>query len=136
MYAQQKILVVDDDAEAREMLCEFLSDQGYAVEAAPDGATALHKLDGFSPDLIVTDYEMPGMSGLELIRRVQMRDPGRPMLLVTAREELDLPRGAYSSSGPLVCLRKPLDLDALSAIVQRLIAATLHDGAWGARHAH
>jgi len=70
MSDPQRILLVDDDAEALEMLCEFLVEQGYAVETALDGRAALDKLDGVAVDLIVTDYEMPGMSGAELIRLV------------------------------------------------------------------
>jgi two-component system, OmpR family, response regulator MprA len=116
-----RILIVDDDLEARELLHELLVDEGYAVEMASDGASALAKLNGFAADLVVTDYEMPGMSGIELIRVLQARNPGQPTLLVTARSACELPRGGEELGGPVVCMQKPLDLDDLMLIVHRLI---------------
>jgi CheY-like chemotaxis protein len=120
MSEQQRILLVDDDPEALEMLCEFFVDEGYAVETAPDGSTALDKLESFAADIVVTDYEMPGMSGAELIRLVQQRHLCQAALLVSAREECPLPPD--EAAGPtLACLQKPVDLDDLIEVVRRLI---------------
>src|SRR6185437_811639 len=63
-----RILLVDDDDETRELLRDFFGDRGYAVETAGDGAKALMRLATFAADIVITDLEMPGMSGLELIR--------------------------------------------------------------------
>jgi len=103
------------------MLCEFLVEQGYAVETALDGQAALDKLDAIAVDLVVTDYEMPGMSGAELIRLVHERHPGQPALLVTAREGCPLPGADDAACGPVACLQKPVDLDDLTVAVRRLI---------------
>jgi two-component system, OmpR family, response regulator MprA len=122
MEGQRRILVVDDDAEAREMLEEFLAEEGYAVETAPDGVTALDKLHAFRADVVVTDFEMPGMDGLELIRLIQSRYPGRPTLLVTARDDAVLTDAvAAGGSRPVACLHKPIDLDDLTLVVEQLL---------------
>lgn len=112
-----RILLVDDDPEALEMLCEFLADEGYLVETASDGRMALSKLEAFAADLLVTDYEMPGMSGDELIRFAQERRPGQPALMVSAREDCEVQEG-------VACLQKPIDLDELVVVVRKLIAET------------
>src|SRR5690606_10286282 len=72
---QARILVVDDEANARNALAEILKEEGYAVETAADGFKALPKLADFDPELIVTDLKMPGMDGLELMAKVQADHP-------------------------------------------------------------
>ena len=109
------------------MLCEFLTDEGYAVETASDGVGAMAKLESFGPDLIVTDYEMPGMSGMELIELAQQRHPGLAALLVSAREDYALPAARGSRLGLVACLQKPVDLDDLSFVVRKLIEDTHRD---------
>ena len=71
-----RVLVVDDEANARTALGELLRAEGYVVETASDGFEALGKLGDFAPDVVLTDLEMPGMNGLDLLTR--MRERGRP----------------------------------------------------------
>jgi DNA-binding response OmpR family regulator len=118
-----RILLVDDDDETRELLRDFFDDRGYAVETAGDGANALSRLATFPADLVITDLEMPGMSGLELIRSVHAAKPQCPVLLVTARAERELPLRRLGRRAGFECLRKPLDLEALEMIVERMTAA-------------
>src|SRR6478735_11255410 len=82
--AKGRILVVDDEANARTALAELLRDEGYAVETAADGFKALPKLEEFSPDVVVTDLKMPGLSGLELMDKVRERDPSCVLIVMTA----------------------------------------------------
>ena len=77
----------------------------------------------FAADLVITDLEMPGMSGLELIRSVHAAKPQCPVLLVTARAERELPLRRLGRRAGFECLRKPLDLEALEMIVERMTAA-------------
>jgi CheY-like chemotaxis protein len=123
MEGTRRILLVDDDAELLETLDEFLADGGFVVERAADGATALAKLGEFDPDLVLTDFEMPGMNGLELIHLIQARHPGLPILLVTARDDGSLFRAVDRAPGPVACLTKPLDLDCLTVVIRRLMGA-------------
>src|SRR6476660_423102 len=84
MSARGRILVVDDEANARTALAELLRDEGYAVETAADGFKALPKLEEFVPDVVVTDLKMPGLTGLELMAKVRERDPSCLVIVMTA----------------------------------------------------
>jgi CheY-like chemotaxis protein len=121
MDGRGRILLVDDDRQSLEMLSEYLADEGYTVETAPDGLSALAKLSAFHADVVVTDLEMPGMDGLELIRLIEARYPGRPTVLVTARDDADLPAALAAGTHPGACMRKPIDLEDLGLVVRRLV---------------
>src|SRR5262245_43734771 len=85
MENRGRILVVDDEANARTALAELLRDEGYAVETAADGFKALPKLDELAPDLVLTDLKMPGMDGIELMRKARSGDdPERAVIVMTA----------------------------------------------------
>jgi CheY-like chemotaxis protein len=78
------ILLVDDDAAVRDITAAMLEDLGYTVAEADSGEAALKQLStGSRIDLILADYSMPGMSGVELLQATQRRRPDLPVLLVT-----------------------------------------------------
>jgi two-component system NtrC family response regulator len=79
-----RILLVDDDANLREVLSFALRDQGHEVEAFPDGGTALAALGSVAAELVVTDLMMPGVDGREVLRRVREHDPTIPVIILTA----------------------------------------------------
>src|SRR5262252_7310786 len=66
-----RILIVDDEANARGALAELLREEGYSVETAADGFKALPKLEEFAPDLLLTDLKMPGMDGIALMSKAR-----------------------------------------------------------------
>ena len=68
---RHKILVVEDEADIRELLRYSLTQEGYAVEEAADGAEALDRITRRAPDLVLLDLMLPRMSGLELCRRLR-----------------------------------------------------------------
>ena len=80
-------LVVDDSMLIRYSLCRFLETQGFAVEAAVNGAEALEVLDRLRPDLIVTDMRMPKMSGSEFITALKSKEETSriPVIVVTSK---------------------------------------------------
>jgi len=86
MGTQDHILVVDDDAEARSLLREYLHRQGYRVTTAADGKALRRALDTARPDLIVLDLMLPGDDGLELCRDLRSRS-NLPVIMLTARGE-------------------------------------------------
>ena len=86
MPALDHILVVDDDAEIRTLLSEYLERNGYRVSTAADGKSMLAALDAKTPDLIVLDLMMPGDDGLTLCRNLRARS-SIPIVMLTARGE-------------------------------------------------
>jgi phosphate regulon transcriptional regulator PhoB len=84
---RQKILVVEDEADIRELLRYNLAQEGFAVEEASDGAEALDRIGRRAPDLLVLDLMLPQMSGLELCRRMRSNPETAklPILVVTAK---------------------------------------------------
>ena len=116
----QRILLVDDDPEICAVLRGVLRDEGYSVETAPDGRTALARMAAAPPDLLITDLLMPGLTGWSLFARVRRLSPTLPIIVISGsdpgfrHQEMVLP-------GHAVFLRKPFDLDQLLAIVARLL---------------
>jgi CheY-like chemotaxis protein len=86
-----RILVVDDDPFVGEMLAMILEDEGYEIETAESGEDALEKYRA-APDigLLITDMNMPGMSGLQLIAAIRAAIPGIPVILLTGTEDASL----------------------------------------------
>ena len=81
-----RILVAEDDAPLQRLLKSALKAAGHEVVVAPDAAEALELLDSVNPQLLITDYVMPGMDGLELVGAVRSREAYRsvPVILFTA----------------------------------------------------
>jgi CheY-like chemotaxis protein len=78
-----RVLVVDDEADARATLAELLREEGYLVETASDGFRALGKTPEFEPDVVLTDLNMPAMDGLELLHKLGGQADGPVMLVMT-----------------------------------------------------
>src|SRR5580765_2196201 len=82
--SQQRILIVDDDADLLRLLSIRLRAEGYEVACATDSQDALNQLATFRPALVLTDLRMPGMDGLGLLAEIQRRHYGLPVILLTA----------------------------------------------------
>ncbi len=112
--AQDKphILVVDDDATQRQMLSSYLENHGFKTYEASRGEEALDVLTSEKIDLVVTDVQMPGMSGLELMKRILEDKPSLPILIITAYGDI---RDAVAAvkDGAVSYLEKPMDLEEL-----------------------
>src|SRR5579859_1324261 len=109
------ILVVEDDTAIRDLMLEALRSDGYAVEGAADAPTALDAIRHQRPDLIVTDYHLPGADGLELLRLLQQEGfSDVPALVVSADTR---PPGWPATS----FIPKPFELDAILRAVRRAL---------------
>jgi len=87
-HARGSVLVVDDEPTISEIVSRYLERAGYATETADDGAEALEAITRFRPDLVVLDLMMPGIDGLEVLRRVRERPASRTaVILLTAKGE-------------------------------------------------
>jgi DNA-binding NtrC family response regulator len=113
-----RILVVDDEANARSALVELLREEGYTVEAAADGFTALGKLPELAPDLVLTDLKMPGMDGIELLSRIHEHDADTAVVVMTAFGAVETAVAALRA-GASDYLTKPVNIDELTLVVKR-----------------
>ncbi|WP_052389517.1 PAS domain-containing hybrid sensor histidine kinase/response regulator [Belnapia moabensis] len=123
--ARPRILLVDDEDLVREVLAQHLSDRGYAVVQASEGATALALLDADEPvDALVSDLSMPRMNGVTLIREAQRRKPRLPAVLLTgfAGEEVELEARGIAEGG-FGMMRKPVTGADLAERVAALLEA-------------
>src|SRR5262245_55782058 len=120
MSPRGRILVVDDEANARTALAELLREEGFSVETAADGFKALPKLDDFNPDLVLTDLRMPGMDGIELMQKSRAADPDRAVVVMTAHGAIDSAVTAMRE-GAADYLTKPLHFPELSIVVERAL---------------
>jgi DNA-binding response OmpR family regulator len=113
------VLVVDDDDSIRDFIAMALSDNGYEVATAPDGAAALRVLDAFQPELILLDMRMPAMDGWAFSRvHSRSRHSHVPVVVITAA------RDAGASAAEIQAdafLAKPFELQELLALVGRLL---------------
>src|SRR3954469_9010564 len=104
MTTKTRVLVVDDEEDAREMLAAILSQAGFDVDDAADGFAALTKVSRCRPDVVVTDLRMPGMTGVDLLQRIRRIHGDVPVILATGLETGDLCPGAGAEgavgSGP------------------------------------
>lgn len=116
-----EILVVDDERPVRESLRRALELEGYRVELAEDGESALERLDNEPlPDAVILDILMPGIDGLEVCRRLRRAGSGVPVLMLTARGEVDS-RVAGLDAGADDYLPKPFALAELLARLRALL---------------
>jgi DNA-binding response OmpR family regulator len=107
-----RVLVVDDEPDAVELLQEFLASKGYEVVTAANGEEALQRVKEDRPHLILLDVRMPGMSGLEVLRQVRRIDQEVGVIMVTAVHEEETGRQALAL-GAFDYVVKPLDLTYL-----------------------
>ncbi len=116
-FSPAYILIVDDDRGQRGLLESFLRGQGYRTQTAASGEEALEILQRETFTMMISDVRMPGMSGIETLRRVRQIFPTLPVLLVTAFADI---RTAVSAmrDGAVNYLAKPIDLDELIATVR------------------
>jgi two-component system response regulator MprA len=121
-----KILVVDDERAVRESLRRALELEGYDIELAADGVEALARLangGNSQPDVVILDVLMPGLDGLEVCRRLRRSGNRVPVLMLTARDEVEN-RVAGLDAGADDYVTKPFALEELVARVRALLRRT------------
>ena len=114
------ILIVDDDAGHRSMLLTLLADWGYRLEGAQDGESAVALCRSQPFDLVLMDVRMTGMSGIEALKEIKLRQPGLPVLIMTAYSDVKTAVEAIKS-GAYDYLTKPLDFDDLRQAMERAL---------------
>jgi DNA-binding NtrC family response regulator len=112
-----RILIVDDNREIRTILEEYLREEGYAAQGAGDGNEALAK-HGESPfDLIITDLNMPGMTGMELIKAISKQESTTEFIIITGYASLDSAIEAVKA-GAFDYIVKPFRIEELRVVIK------------------
>ena len=115
-----RVLVVDDEASLVELLQMALRYEGWQVETATDGASALHKARTFEPDVIVLDIMMPGLDGLEVLRRMRATGDDAAVLFLTAKDSVN-DRVVGLTAGGDDYVTKPFSLEEVVARLRGLM---------------
>ena len=114
------VLVIDDDPDVRGFIVESLEDNGYVVREAGDGREGLKEVAKETPDLVILDFIMPGLSGAEVASRILAKRPDQPILFVSGYSETE----AVKSIAPdATVLAKPFRADALERAVRGVLAS-------------
>jgi CheY-like chemotaxis protein len=124
--SRPKVLLVDDYLDSLEVWALFLSSEGFDVNTAADGPTALQLVESTTPDVIVMDLDLPGMSGIDVARtlRAQAAHARLPLIAVTGHTGTKL--DAARAAGFDAALVKPCAPDALTAQIRQLLLMPRH----------
>jgi DNA-binding NtrC family response regulator len=120
----KKILIIDDDDFIRKMLASVISKAGFEVYEAPDGETGLKYVEIKNPDLVITDFKMPGISGLEVVTELVRTHPGLPVIMLTAYGDVSLTIKAIQS-GAYDYIEKPIKNRELIEAIYNGIQASI-----------
>ncbi len=118
---EQKVLIVDDEEKIRNILCHFLSDEGFKAKAVSSGNEAIKAADLFKPDIILMDQNMPGLNGIETMEIIKSKDPSPVIIIITAYGAVSLAVKAIKK-GAYDYIEKPFDNDKLLLLLQRAVA--------------
>jgi len=112
------VLIVDDERTLARAIKAFLAESGYEAEVAGDGEQALGLLESLRPDVVFSDVRLPGMTGIELLRRIREFDAAIPVVIMTAYGTIE---GAVEAVklGAFDYLKKPVDLEELKLLADR-----------------
>lgn len=115
-----RVLVIDDEAQVRELWCEFLTALGHQPDQAANGTDAVRLFDHGPYDLVVTDLVMPGPTGWEVAEALQRRDPAVGVIIISG-SATNLDRDRVQASG-LVLLEKPVNFRDFRAALELALA--------------
>lgn len=118
-----KLLVVDDNPLDRELAASYLEGHGYQIEFAEDGAVGLAKVREETPDLVLTDLDMPELNGLQLVRALHAEFPLLPVILMTAKGSEEIAVQALGSGASSYVPKRALSMGLAETVRIVLIAA-------------
>lgn len=116
----ETILVVDDEQLVRELLVQFLRLRGYRALGVKDATAALAMIDQAPPDLVLLDLFLPGMTGVEMMRRLREKEFGGGVIIITGSHDEEVLEDAWALH-PQEVLTKPVDLERMLSVIQLVL---------------
>ncbi len=108
-------MIVDDDETLLHLLKRFFIREGFEVVVATDGIEAMEKLKAESPAIVLTDLNIPSLSGIELIQHIRKNRKDTPIVVMTAYPE------EWSGSEVEACFLKPFDIEEMFSVIQKIV---------------
>ncbi|MFN3579367.1 MAG: sigma-54-dependent transcriptional regulator [Pseudomonas sp.] len=118
--SEPAIIFIDDDADIRQVIAQTLALENMAVTCFSDGATALARIDADYPGIVLCDYHMPGLDGLQVLQAIQARDSSIPVILLTGQGDISTAVAAMRQ-GAYDFIEKPFHHDGLIEILKRAL---------------
>lgn len=113
-----RILIVDDQYGIRVLLTEILQTEGYETYQAASGMQALSLVEEKNPSLVLLDMKIPGMDGLEILKRIKKKSQDTKVIIMTAYGELDMIEEAIEN-GAITHFPKPFDIDEVLVFIKK-----------------
>ncbi len=122
-----RILVTDDDPSVQDLLDDFLTKKGYKISLASNGEEGLSKVKSEKPHLVLLDINMPGMDGLEVLKKIKKDSPSVTVIMITGLQEMETARKALEM-GAYDYITKPFNLDYLeTSVFSKLMLVALDE---------
>jgi len=115
MTKTKRILVVEDDPMIRDFLCELLQAKGFATRCCTEGETALKMAEEAPPDVVITDYRLPGMNGVEIAVIMRARRPEALIIGMSSENKADI----FRDAGADFFIQKPFPVQNLVSIITK-----------------
>ena len=119
------ILIVDDEADIRDIISDLLSDEGYSARTAHDADSAFTAIETAAPDLIILDIWLQGsrMDGIEILKSVKRDNPGIPIVIISGHGNIEVAVAAVQQ-GAYDFIEKPFNMNQLMVVVARALEAS------------
>ncbi|MDR3556578.1 MAG: sigma-54 dependent transcriptional regulator [Syntrophobacteraceae bacterium] len=114
-----KVLIIDDELSIREHLEMFLQEKGFEVLSAENGESGIRLLNDQKPDILVLDIRLPGIDGIEVLRRIKKEDIAVSIIMITAFHDMETTIRAMQL-GADDYIHKPIDIDELDAVIDKV----------------
>ncbi len=128
-----KILIIDDEHSIRETLEMFLREKGYEVATSEDGEKGLESVQRERPDIVILDIRLPGMDGLEVLRRIKEKEEDIHVIMITAYHDIETTKQAMKL-GAYEYIHKPLDADEFENAIEKAVNNLFHEMRHGDRN--
>ncbi|MBN2467805.1 MAG: response regulator [Deltaproteobacteria bacterium] len=115
-----KFLIIDDERSIRETLEMFLREKGYAVACSENGERGLEAVESEHPDVVILDIRLPGVSGLEVLKKIKAMERDIMVVMITAYHDMGTALQVMTM-GAFEYIRKPIDLDAFEIVIEKVV---------------